>query len=182
MLHELETLMAAVPADAPAKACRSAIVEKNILAKRTASTRKETASRLTALHGLDPKKPLFRVLRHLWNMESAAQPQLALFNGLARNPLLMATRQCVLEMGEGQPLRRSEMVMAVQSISHDRLNARVLDAVAGNTASSWTQSGHLQGRVRKLRQTIHPQPVALAFALWLGHASGKRGRTLFTTP
>ena len=94
----------------------------------------------------------------------------------------MATLQCVLEMGEGQPLQRSEMVRAVRSFSHDRLSARVLDAVARNTASSWTQSGHLKGKVKKLRQTIHPHPVALAFALWLSYASGKRGRALFTTP
>jgi hypothetical protein len=69
MLQELETLLAAIPADAPAKAYRAAIVEENVLGKRTLSTRKETASRLTALHGLDPSKPLFRVLRRLWAVD-----------------------------------------------------------------------------------------------------------------
>ena len=77
MLQELETLLAAVPADAPAKAYRAAIVEENVLGKRTLSTRKETATRLTALHGLDPSKPLFRVLRRLWAVDPAAHPQLA---------------------------------------------------------------------------------------------------------
>ena len=85
MLQELETLLAAVPADAPAKTYRAAIVEGNVLGKRTLSTRKETASRLTALHGLDPTKPLFRVLRRLWDVDPTAHPQLALLNGLARD-------------------------------------------------------------------------------------------------
>jgi len=80
MLQELEALLAAIPADAPAKAYRAAIVEENVLGKRTLSTRKETATRLTALHGLDPSKPLFRVLRWLWAVDPAAHPQLALLN------------------------------------------------------------------------------------------------------
>jgi hypothetical protein len=182
MLQELEALLAAVPLDAPAKTYRVAMVEDNVLGKRTLSTRKETASRLTALHGLDPTKPLFRVLRRLWDVEPAARPQLALLNGLARDPLLMATRELVMGMAAGQLVQRSEMVGAVQSFTHDRLSAKVLDAVARNTASSWTQSGHLKGKVKKLRQPLQPQPVALALAMWLGYASGKRGKALLNTP
>ena len=182
MLQELEALLAAVPADAAAKAYRAAIVEENVLGKRTLSTRKETASRLTALHGLDPSKPLFRVLRRLWAVDPAAHPQLALLNGLARDPLLMATTTQVLGMAQGQVLQRSEMVAAVQGFSHDRLSPKVLDAVARNAASSWSQSGHLKGKVKKLRQPLRPHPVALALALWLGYASGKRGKALLKTP
>jgi hypothetical protein len=182
MLQELEALLASVPPDAPAKAYRVAIVEENVLGKRTLSTRKETASRLTALHGLDPSKPLFRVLRRLWAVDPAAHPQLALLNGLARDPLLMATTTQVMGMAQGQALQRSEMVAAVQGFSHARLSAKVLDAVARNTASSWTQSGHLKGRVKKLRQPLKPHPVALSLALWMGYASGKRGKALLNTP
>jgi hypothetical protein len=182
MLQELEVLLAAIPAEAPAKVYRAAIVEDNVLGKRTFSTRKETASRLTALHGLDRRKPLFRVLRRLWAVDPAAHPQLALLNGLARDPLLLATTAQVMEMAEGELLRRSEMVEAVQGFSHDRLSDRVLDAVARNAASSWTQSGHLQGKVKKRRQPIQPHPVALALATWLGYATGKRGKALLNTP
>jgi hypothetical protein len=182
MLQELEALLSAVPPDAPAKAYRAAIVEENVLGKRTLSTRKETASRLTALHGLDPTKPLFRVLRRLWDVEPAARPQLALLNGMARDPLLMATRGQVMGMAAGQLVQRSEMVAAVRGFTHDRLSAKVLDAVARNAASSWTQSGHLKGKVKKQRQPLQPQPVALALAMWLGYASGKRGKALLSTP
>jgi hypothetical protein len=157
----------AVPAEAPANAYRAAVVEENVLGKHTLSTRKETASRLTALHGLDPSKPLFRVLRRLWDVDAAAHPQLALLNGLARDPLLMATTRQVMGMAQGQLLLRSEMVAAIQAYTQDRLSPKVLDAVARNTASSWTQSGHLKGKVKKLRQPLKPQPVAVALALAL---------------
>ncbi len=181
MLQELETLLAVVPANAPLQAYRAAIVDENVLGKGTLSSRKETASRLKALHGLDSSKPLFRVLRRLWAVDAAAHPQLALLNGLARDPLLMATSGQVAGMAPMEQLQRSEMVAAVQAFSRDRLSPKVLDAVARNTASSWTQSGHLQGKVKKLRQPIRPHPVALALAMWLGYASGKRGKELLST-
>ena len=85
-------------------------------------------------------------------------------------------------MAQGQVLQRSEMVAAVQRFTQDRLSPKVLDAVARNTASSWTQSGHLKGKVKKLRQAVNPRPAAIAFGLWLGYAEGKRGRSLFTSP
>ena len=181
MLKELETLLAVVPADAPVQAYRAVIVEENVLGKRTLSTRKETALRLKALYGLDPSKPLFRVFRRLWAVDAAAHPQLALLNGMARDPLLMATSGLVTAMPQMEQLQRAEMVAAVQSFSQDRLSPKVLDAVARNAASSWTQSGHLKGKVNKLRQPITPHPVALALAMWLGYANGKRGKALLST-
>lgn len=96
ILQELETLLAAVPADPAAKAYRAAIVDENVLGKRTLSARKETASRLTALHGLDPTKPLFTVLRRPWDVDPTARPQLALLSQLACAQLCMglATGKC----------------------------------------------------------------------------------------
>ena len=150
--------------------------EENVLGKRTFSSRKETASRLKALHGLDPSKPLFRVLLRLWAVDAAAHPQLALLNGLARDPLLMASATRVMGMTQAQILQRSEMVAAVQAFSRDRLSPKVLDAVARNTASSWTQSGHLKGKVKKLRHSLKPHPAALALAMWLGYASASAAK------
>ncbi|NDC15343.1 MAG: hypothetical protein EBZ76_09310 [Synechococcaceae bacterium WB9_2_170] len=61
-------------------------MEENVLGKRTLSTRKETASGLAAMQGLDPTKLLFLVLRRLWDVDPTAHPQLALLNGMARDP------------------------------------------------------------------------------------------------
>ena len=58
MLQELEALLAAIPPDAPANAYRAAIVEENVLGKRTLYAFKETASR-----------PLFRMVRRLWDVD-----------------------------------------------------------------------------------------------------------------
>jgi len=76
MPQELQTLLAAMPADAEAKAYRVAIIDEYVLGKRTLSARKETASRPTALHCLDPTKLLLRVLRRLWDVDPTTLLQL----------------------------------------------------------------------------------------------------------
>jgi hypothetical protein len=92
MLQELETLLTAVPADAAAKAYRAAIVDENVLGKRTLTARKETASQLTALHGLDRTEPLFRVLLRRWGVDPTAHPQLALHSQLT------CARRCLWDL------------------------------------------------------------------------------------
>ena len=54
----------------------------------------------------------------------------------------------------------------------------MLDKVARNAASTWSQSGHLEGRVRKIRQRVTPSPGGLALALWLGTLEGLAGEQL----
>jgi hypothetical protein len=89
MLQQLESLLAAVLADAPAKAYRATIVAEKVLGKGTISARKETASRLSALNGFDPSKPLFRVLRRRWG----ATPTNRI--ALASNSQLVDGRICI---------------------------------------------------------------------------------------
>jgi hypothetical protein len=63
MLAELTTLLASVPASASKAERRSAIVSENVLGKKTTSTRKSTAQRLSELYALDPSVPIFRLLQ-----------------------------------------------------------------------------------------------------------------------
>jgi hypothetical protein len=50
-----------------------------------------------------------------------------------------------------------------------------------NAGSSWQQSGHLRGKLNKVRQQANSGPVAVAYALILGHLCGERGQGLFET-
>jgi hypothetical protein len=82
-------------------------------------------------------------------------------------------------MRPGEELARQQLTEAIRSGVGDRLNDRILDKVVRNTASSWTQSGHLHGRGRKIRQRISPTPVVTTYALILGYILGMRGMKLF---
>lgn len=178
MLAELQDLLRALPASAPRERYVAAVVEDNVLGKATEATRRLTSQRLGELYGLDPQLPLFRALRRVWTLDEPGRPVCALLCALARDPLLRTTARVVLELPEGAELGRAPLLAAIRSAVGDRLNDSVLDKVARNAASSWCQSGHLEGRVRKLRRRVTPTPGALALALWLGSLEGLAGEQL----
>lgn len=179
MLQELDQLLMAMPPNAPRRSYTEAIIEHNALGKQTGSTRNLTHQRLCELYGLDPAVPLFRVLRRLWALDPNARPQLALLCALARDPLLRATAPPVLSMQPGNELARQVMTDALRQAVGDRLNDSTLDKVVRNTSASWSQSGHLQGRARKIRRRVIARPASTTYALMLGYLLGQRGSRLF---
>ena len=181
MLAELEDVVGAAPSDNRREDYARAIIEENTAGKQTASTRKLTDQRLGELYALDPRVPLFRIFRHLWDLDVRSHPLLALLCALARDPLLRATASPVLTTAPGTELARQDLTDAVRDAVGNRLNESILDKVVRNAASSWTQSGHLKGRVRKVRQRVSPTPGSTAYALALGYLLGYRGQRLLET-
>ena len=181
MLVELGELLAAVPETAPASAYTEAVLEENALGKPTAAARRHDRQHLRELYGCDPRLPLFRVLRRLWETDEPGRPLLALLAALARDPVLRATAPAVLQLPVGAELVRGVFLEAIRVGTGDRFNDAVLDKVARNAASSWSRSGHLTGRMRKLRRRVEPTPGALALAIWLGEREGTGGASLLGT-
>jgi hypothetical protein len=181
MFDELSILLDSLAPDIGRAEYLAAIIERNALDKKTVATRILTAQRLTELYILESSAPLFRVLRRFWQDDVPGRPLLALLCALARDPLLRATAEPILAMTSGEELSRQRITDAIRRAVGDRLNDSTLDKVVRNVSSSWTQSGHLQGRVRKFRQIIRPTPLATAYALMLGYLEGLRGGRLFET-
>src|SRR5437588_10300508 len=67
MLAELRLLLAACQPSASLEEYRSAIVDENVLLKKTVATRNVSFRRLRELYILDRKVVLFRALRDLWD-------------------------------------------------------------------------------------------------------------------
>ena len=182
MLDELSQLLDAAPGEASRRDYAQAVMEGNCLGKRTAATRKHSLQRLSELYGLDARLLLFRVLKRLWGRHASSRPLLALLLALARDPLLRASAKAVVATPFGHELGRQAMKDALSGTVEGRLNDATLDKVVRNASSSWTQSGHLRGRGCKIRQRVAATPAAVAYALVLGFALGRRGRLLFETP
>ena len=178
MLADLGELFAAVPPEAVRADYAAAIVDENALGKATIATRRWTNQRLGELYALDPRAPIFRVLRRLWRVDVPGRPLLAMLCALARDPLLRSTAPAVLALPVGAELVRSGFLDEIRQVVNTRLNEAVLDKVARNAASSWAQAGHLRGRMRKIRTRVAPTPGCLALALWLGALEGLGGQAL----
>jgi len=182
MLEELRLLLDAVPGGVNREAYVQAVIVDNCLGKKTTATRKLSVQRLSELYALNPTVPLFRVLRDLWGHHESSRPLLAMLLGLARDPILRITAEPLLQTPIGNELSRQSLEQVLgEEIGH-RFKPATLGKIIRNVGSSWTQSGHLEGRVRKIRKSVQPTPAACTFALLLGYVLGQRGRMLFETP
>ena len=179
MFEELSQVLRATPPEAKRSDYASAIIEGNCLSKPTGATRRLSNQRLGELYGLDPAIPLFRVLRRLWELEGEGRPLLALLAAIARDPLLAATCPAIIPLPPNAEFQRDTMKRAIRAIVGNRLNDSTLEKVCRNAASSWAQSGHLEGRTFKKRRTVVASPATAAFAIYLAHAAGFRGAEIF---
>ena len=180
MLAEVERLFEETPAEFGIDAYREAVVNENVLGKATAGSRQRAFRALRELYALDPGDATFRVLRFLWEEDHAGRPLLALLQVLRRDPLLQATTPLILTKPEGSPVCASELSAALapefRGISQD-----LIDKIGRYAASTWTQSGHVRGRVNKKRsKAVCTAPVA-AYAVFLGDLDGVAGPGLFET-
>jgi hypothetical protein len=181
MFSELAAVLTHIPAGSNRDDYKRAVIEDNCLGKSTASTRRLSFQRLSELYALDPQVAVFRLLVRLWSLDACSRPHLALLVALARDPLLRASAVAIAALQPGDEFSRSEAEAAVRAVTENRLNDNILAKVIRNSASSWTQSGHLQGRTFKVRQAVRPHYVSVTMALALGYLAGFRGEALFTS-
>lgn len=182
MLAELSALLAALPVGASASDYRGAVLDQNILGKNTGSTREKTFRHLRELYALDAGVPLFALLRKLHSWDTGSLPLLALQVAWGRDPLFRATTGPVAEADEGATLAASALAEALEEMHPHRFSPLNRDKIARNASSSWTQSGHLVGRARKIRRKVNPTPVAATLALFLGTLTGFHGSSVFSNP
>lgn len=178
MLKELRLVLEHVPTGAAPAKYAAAIVEENVLAKPTRTTRARTAKRLGELYALDPGCTLFRLLRHFWPADSDSHPMLAFLAACGRDPLLREATQFVLSVRHGQIVTPCEISEYLGYQYPARFQAKTLLATAQRLASSWTQAGYLRGKVTKRRTRPQITPVVVAFAFLLGYFCRHRGKLL----
>jgi hypothetical protein len=180
-IGHLTSLLSAVPKAAGLADYEIAAVEHNVLGRATTEGRRRTFRYLRELYLLDPNRLLFRAMRDLWDEDEQSQPLLAGLSAMARDSVFRASAPGLLALSEGAQVTAEMLTGFVESAFPHAYNEGTAAKIGRNTASSWTQTGHLQGRAAKTRQNVEPRPAALAFALLLGHLQGARGQSLYNT-
>jgi len=179
MYAELEELFRETQPEAVVADYRRAIVEDNVLGKRTHTTREHTTRKLKALFGLDPQIPIFRALRRFWQVDEQGRPLLAMLCGFARDPLLRNTADAVLGAAVGTTVIPDAVEKTLRRNAPGRFSETNEIAIARRILSSWTQSGHLEGQQTKVRKRATATPGSTAYALFLAHLEGRRAQRLF---
>ena len=182
MLEELWALLDEVPKGSLASDYREAILQKNILGKTTDSTRQKSLRHLRELYAIDEAVPIFGLMRRLQGIDAPSTPVLALLVAWARDPLLRATTGPIMEASEGDRVETIALANALEVTFPGQYSELNRNKVARNAASSWTQSGHLVGRAKKVRRRVNPTITAVTMALFLGDMAGYHGASVFSNP
>ncbi len=181
MLPEARRLFAASAPEADYAEIRRLVLEENVLLKDTVSNREEVLQRLGELYGLRREIRLYRALRALWSTRERDQPLLALLCALARDTILRATAPVIMEQPEGVVVAPALLAAAIDAAFPERYSSKTRLSMSQNAAATWAQSGHLVGKVPKVRARVTAGPAAAAYALLLGYLCGARGALLFET-
>lgn len=182
MLEELKELMDYVTNSEALQADYShAIDEENCLGKKSGKARQLTKRHLVSLYALDAKIPLFRALRFFWQRDEAGTPLLALLCAYARDAVLRESAPFILGLSEGQTLGREDTETYFEQKVPGRFSPATLRSVAQNVNGTWTRSGHLAGRIKKVRTRPQVTAGAMAYALFISYVCGGRGSNLFVS-
>ena len=181
MLAELDVVLGVVP---PSGNCdyRAAILQRNVLGKTTDSTRKESLRRLRELYALDDAVPIFGLMRKLHAMDVVSLPELAVQVAWSRDPLFRATTGALMNASVGERVETASLAMGIENAFTGKYSEISVEQTARHAASSWTQSGHLVGRTKKIRRLVQPRSAAVTMALFLGDIAGFRGAAAFSNP
>ena len=182
MLPELKRVLDAVPPASSPDTYRSAVLTSNVLGKGTDSTRQKSLRHLRELYALSEAVPVFAVLRRLYLADPQGLPLLAFLCAWSRDPLLRSTTPAVSPISEGTEVSSGDLAKAIAETFPGQYSELNQNKIARNAASSWTQSGHLVGRTKKVRRRAQPTVGAVAMSLWLGDVAGFHGATCFTSP
>lgn len=182
MLEELTMLFDSVEENAPASHYLEAITVANCLRKNSQSARQLTHRDLVKQYALSPEFPVFRAFRSFWKRETTNPALLALIASHSRDAMLKATTSFIINLPTGCQISTDSMALELNTLFPDRLSQGTSRSLARNLNSSWTKSGHLMGRLRKIRSKAQPTEACAAFALFLSHLEGIRGIELFNAP
>lgn len=182
MLEELQTLLGYVNNPSATKTeYLKAIRDDNCLGKRSAKTRLLTYRHLVDLYSLDLSIPIFRALLYFWERDLEGHPFLALFCSYSRDAILRMSAPFILQYAEGATITREALEEFLEDNYPARFSAATLKSTAQNINSTWTKSGHLAGKAKKVRSKAKATSSAVAYALFLAYLTGERGENLFAS-
>lgn len=182
MLQDLTTLIEYVDnPEALKKDYVNAIENDNCLGKKSGQTRKISSRHLKSLYSLDPGITLFKTMLFFWNRDPKSRPLLALLCTIARDAIFRMSVPFIQSCADGQIVEKRTLEKYIGELNPERFSPSTLGTISRNINATWTQSGHLTGRVKKIRSVVHPSSGDVSYALLLGFLSGVRGESLFHT-
>jgi hypothetical protein len=182
MLEDLQLLLSyVIGQDANRNDYLKAIKEDNCLGKRSGKSRRLASRHLAYLYSLDRSIVIFRSLRYFWDRDVEGQRLMALLCAYVRDSLLRTSAPFILKLADETVVSRASLEEYIDHKAPGRFSRATLKSTAQNLNATWTKSGHLNGRSKKIRKRARATPGSVSYALLLGYLAGFRGEALFIT-
>jgi hypothetical protein len=181
-VSHLVELLQEVPLGAPAERYREAVVDGNVLGRPTQAGRLRSFRHLRELYFLDTGRAEFNALRHFWDLDPSSRPLLAGLLAFTRDELFRSSFGAIADLPAGASVTSADFTEAISARFGSELSESTLGKTGRNTGACWTQTGHLVGRVKKIRTALNVRPAAIAYAAYLGHLAGGRGLGVLDNP
>ena len=182
MLPELTALMAFAPGDADPETLQRLVVDEDALNKPSAANRTKTFSFLRNLYGLNPQLPIYREFTRLCHLSPVDTTVLAGSLAFARETVLKACANMVLDTAIGERLGREDFEAWVREYAPGRYSQTMYISFSHNLYASFFQLGYLSEAVGKtrIRKRRDVRPASVAYAAFLDWLTGLNGLTLLT--
>ena len=182
MLKELQLLLKKVDIkNARKEDYLYAIIEDNCLGKRSGITRKLSAEHLVNLYTLDSNFAIFKALLFFWQRDVLGHSLLALLCACCRDYILSLLIPHILKIPQGSTISKRVLEEYLESKKPGKFTQSTLESSVRNVIASLSKSGHITGKVNKIRSCAIATPGSVSYALFLGHLTGERGQSLFKT-
>lgn len=158
---------------------REYVVDQNCLSKKSQKTRELSYQYLCDTYLLDNNILLFKALHYFWKRDDKSHTQLAFLCAYHRDALLRLVTPFILDLGENAPYNKLNLEEYIEQKQPGRFSQRTLESTVRNLSSSFSQSGHLDGRVKKTKVKIEATSSSVAYALFIAYLHGYRGEQLF---
>lgn len=182
MIDQFLTLLGAVGPGGDAEEYAAAIIDRNVLAKATYTTRRETLRRLAGLYLLTPTTAEFRLFRFFYGRATVSQPILAGILALPRDPVFADSVPFVREKARGERCGAHEFLGFLERSSAQDFGPKTIGSASRNLSGTWSQVGFLSGRAEKLRVQPPVDVAAVGYAVAAALLRGTKGKALLGTP
>jgi hypothetical protein len=177
MLPEFSELIEIAPVEADLATLHRMVVDEDVLHKPSVANRTKTFTYLRRLYGLNPELPIYRELTRLCHMFPRDTAVLVGSLAFAREPLLRACTNMVLDTPIGKPVGRENFEAWVREYAPGRYSKSMYISFSHNLYASFFQLGYLseaamKTRIRKRRVVSSASVAYAAFLDWLTGLNG----------
>ena len=181
MTNELALLLGHKPELKEPPDYEKAIVEENILRKSTHSGKISTYKILLKHYTLNDNDVFYHLMKKFCIQDRMSLPLLASLYSIYKDPIFRIAAEYIVSLQPGTGINSQNIADYLNPIIGDKYTFNTLRSLSQNIGSSWTQAGHLSGKVLKTRELVKPTWVAAAYAFTIGFLQGSRGTALFET-